>query len=199
MATGRSNYLTKQTGEYVVAAELSRRGFIATTFTGNVPSYDIVAIDGRGGHALVQVKAIAAASWQLDAGKFADVAFEGPKQIIQGQLDDPYPDLVCVMVQIAPPDSGRTDRFFVLPWRELGKIVIAGHSRFLAKHGGVRPRNPASLHTAVYPEELAQWEGRWQVLTKYVRPKPANTALQPRTRARKARGKSRDGARAGRG
>ena len=56
MATGRSNYLTKQTGEYLVAAELSRRGFIATTFTGNVPSYDIVAV-GRGGNtALVQVK-----------------------------------------------------------------------------------------------------------------------------------------------
>jgi len=36
MATGRSNYLTKQAGEYLVAAELSRRGFIATTFTGNV-------------------------------------------------------------------------------------------------------------------------------------------------------------------
>ncbi|MBI3798196.1 MAG: hypothetical protein HY268_14675 [Deltaproteobacteria bacterium] len=199
MATGRSNYLTKQTGEYIVAAELSRRGFIATTFTGNVPSYDIVAVDDQGGHALVQVKAIAAASWQLNVGQFADVAFDGPKQIIQGQLDDPYPDLVCVMVQIAPPDSGRADRFFILPWRELGKIVIAGHSRFLAKHGGVRPRSPASLHTAVHPEALAHWEGRWQVLTRRVRPTPANTTLQPTTHARKARGKSREGARAGRG
>src|SRR2546430_17233872 len=56
MATGRSNYLTKQTGEYLVAAELSRRWFIATTFTGNVPHYDIVGGDERGGHALVQVK-----------------------------------------------------------------------------------------------------------------------------------------------
>ena len=163
MATGRSNYLTKQTGEYLVAAELSRRGFIATPFTGNVPSYDIVAVDGRGGHALVQVKAIAATSWQLNVGQFADVVFDGPKQIIQGQRDDPYPDLVCVMVQIAPPDAGRPDRFFVLPWRKLGKIVIAGHKKFLAKHGGVRPRSPKSLHTAVYPEALAHWEGRWQV------------------------------------
>jgi hypothetical protein len=43
-ATGRSNYLTKQTGEYLVAAASSRRGFIATTFTGNVPHYDIAAV-----------------------------------------------------------------------------------------------------------------------------------------------------------
>jgi hypothetical protein len=88
MATGRSNYLTKQAGEYIVAAELSPRGFIATTFTGNVPWYDIVAVDGLGGHALVQVKAIAANSWQLNVGQFADVVFEGHKQIIQGQLGD---------------------------------------------------------------------------------------------------------------
>jgi len=173
MATGRSNYLTKQTGEYIVAAELSRRGFIATTFTGNVPSYDIVAVDDRGGHALVQVKAIAGTSWQLNIGQFANVTFDGPKQIIQGQLDDPYPDLICVMVQIAPPDSGRADRFFVLPWRELGQILIAGHSKFLAKHGGVRPRKPESLHTAVQPKALARWEGRWQVLTERVRPTQA--------------------------
>ena len=43
MATGRSNKLVGQTGEYLVAAELSRRGLIATTFTGNVPHYDIIA------------------------------------------------------------------------------------------------------------------------------------------------------------
>jgi hypothetical protein len=48
MASGRSDYLTKQAGEYIVAAELSRRGFVATTFTGNVPSYDIVAVDAGG-------------------------------------------------------------------------------------------------------------------------------------------------------
>ena len=58
MATGRGNQLTKQAGEYIVAAELSRRGFVATTFTGNVPADDIVAVDDQGGQALVQVKAI---------------------------------------------------------------------------------------------------------------------------------------------
>jgi hypothetical protein len=196
MATGRSNYLTKQTGEYIVAAELSRRGFIATTFTGNVPWYDIVAVDSLGGHALVQVKAIAADSWQLNVGQFADVALEGRKQVIQGQRDEPYPGLVCVMVRIAPPDSGRVDQFFILPWRELGQIVIDGHSRFLEKHGGIRPRNPESLHVALHPEALAKWEGRWQVLTKRVRPTPANTRPQPMSRAPKPALKSKQRARA---
>ena len=53
MKTGRSKYLTKQAGEYLVAAELSRRGYIATTFTGNVPDYDIIAVDDSGGVDLI--------------------------------------------------------------------------------------------------------------------------------------------------
>lgn len=172
MATGRGNYLTKQAGEYIVAAELSRRGFVATTFTGNVPSYDIVAVDDQGGHALVQVKAIAAESWQFTVTQFADVVFEGPKQIVRGPLAVPYPDLICVLVQVAPADSERRDQFYVLPWRELARIVTGGHTKFLAKHGGIRPRRPTSLHTAVKPAALARWKDRWDVIKKRV--KPAN-------------------------
>jgi hypothetical protein len=182
MATGRGNYLTKQAGEYIVAAELSRRGFIATTFTGNVPSYDIVAVDDRGGHALVQVKAMSGDSWQFTVTQFADVVFEGSKQIVRGSLPAPYPDLICVMVQVAPVDSGRPDRFYILPWQTLARIVTDGHKQYLAKHGGVRPRQPRSLHSAVKPAALARWENRWDVLKKRVR--PANTPLQPTSGAK---------------
>ena len=35
MPSGRNNQLLGATGEYLVAAELCRRGLIATTFTGN--------------------------------------------------------------------------------------------------------------------------------------------------------------------
>jgi hypothetical protein len=177
MATARANYLTKQAGEYIVAAELSRRGFVATTFTGNVPSYDIVAVDDCGGHALVQVKAIAADSWQFTVTQFADVVFEGSRQIVRGPLSPPYPDLICVLVQIAPVDSARRDRFYILPWQTLARIVTDGHREFLEKHGGIRPRQPKSLHTALKPAVLAPWENRWDVLKKRV--KPASRPLQP--------------------
>ena len=64
MRKGRSNILVGQTGEYLVAAELSRRGLIATTFTGNVPHYDIVASDEVDRHVSVQVKASRGGTWQ---------------------------------------------------------------------------------------------------------------------------------------
>ena len=40
MATGRSNMLIKQIGEYLVACELARRGLVVATFSGNVPDFD---------------------------------------------------------------------------------------------------------------------------------------------------------------
>jgi hypothetical protein len=126
MATGRGNYLTKQAGEYIVAAELSRLGFVATTFTGNVPSYDIVAVDDEGGHALVQVKAISADSWQFKVTQFAEVVFEGPKQIVRGPLPALYPDLICVMVRVASAGSDIRDRFYACPgssWPGLSRTV----------------------------------------------------------------------------
>ena len=80
MATGRQVQLTKQVGEYLVAAELSRRELLTATFAGNVPDYDIVATGGKGQTALVQVKAIAGPSWQFDIRRFADVRCQAGAQ-----------------------------------------------------------------------------------------------------------------------
>ena len=51
MATGRATKLTGAVGEFVVAAELCRRGLLATPFAGNVPHYDIIASGQSGGQA----------------------------------------------------------------------------------------------------------------------------------------------------
>jgi hypothetical protein len=181
MSTGRGNYLTKQTGEYLVAAELSRRGYIATTFTGNVPHYDIVAVDESGGHVLVQVKAIAGNSWQFNVDAFAPVTFDGERQVIGRRVREPYRGLVCVLVQLRPLGSTARDHYYVLPWRELCRAVVAHHRRFLRSHGGIRPRKPMSLHTALSPTEVAEWEDRWDILKDRLTPVPAVKALHPTT------------------
>jgi hypothetical protein len=47
-ASGRNNQLTRQVGEHLVVAELARLGYVATPFSGNVPTFDLLAanIDG---------------------------------------------------------------------------------------------------------------------------------------------------------
>jgi hypothetical protein len=182
MKTGRGKYLTKQAGEYLVAAELSRRGYIATTFTGkftgNVPDYDIIAVDDCGGHVVVQVKAIAGASWQFNAKNFADIEMQGQQQIVRCERKEPYPNLVCVLVQLARADSGALDRFYVLPWRDLCRVMVEGHKQYLAKHGGIRPRSPESMHQQLHPSQIEAWEGKWETLKNSVR--PVQSELTPR-------------------
>lgn len=167
MATGRHAQLIKQVGEYLVAAEVCRRGFIATTFTGNVPHYDIIASNQAGGHQAIQVKAITNnSSWQFDIRKFADVQIEGKRQIIGRPIVPPYPDLICVLVRLR--EYG-TDEFYVLTWEDLQKVAIAHHREFLDQHGGVRPRQHDSFHTAILPAMLKEHRNQWGVLEARLR------------------------------
>jgi hypothetical protein len=65
--TGRDMQLTRQVGEHLVAAELGRRGYVASPFAGNIPMFDLLAADPRGYAIPIQVKAINGGSWQFSA------------------------------------------------------------------------------------------------------------------------------------
>jgi hypothetical protein len=164
MATGRSNKLVGQTGEYLVAAELSRRGFIATTFTGNVPHYDIIASDEAGRHVSVQVKASRGPSWQFGNIKlYCNIAFDGNRQIIGDREPCPVRGLVMAFVRIA--DDG-SDRFFILPWERLRDILVGLHKAYLAKHNGTRPKKWDSLHCAIAESDLEPYWNKWDTIEK---------------------------------
>ena len=98
MATGRDTKLTGATGEYLVAAELCRLGLVAAPFAGNVPHYDVIASDPRGGHLAVQVKTIRGSTWQFDIRAFLDVRLDGHHQVLGRAKREPYPRLACVLV-----------------------------------------------------------------------------------------------------
>ena len=160
MASGRSTKVVGATGEYLVAAELSRRGLIATTFTGNVPDYDIVATDSEFRSVLVQVKAITGSSWQFDIRRFAEVVLDGKNQIV-GSPRTLTRDLVCVLVGLG--DYG-SDRFYILRWSELQQILIEQHKGYLEKHGGSRPKRFDSFHIALKDDRLTEFRDNWVVV-----------------------------------
>ena len=140
MVTGR------HVGEYLVAAELSRRGLLTATFAGNVPAYDIVATGSRGQTALVQLKAIAGPSWQFDSRTFADVRYTAGVQTMGQPTTPPAGDLICVLVRLQPDGA---DRFYVLRRPELQRVLINGYRDYLKRHGGRRPKRADSFHTAL--------------------------------------------------
>ena len=164
MATGRQVQLTKQVGEYLVAAELSRRGLLTATFAGNVPDYDIVATGGRGQTALVQVKAIAGPSWQFDIRTFADVRCEAGAQTMGQPTTQPAGDLICVLVRLQPDGA---DRFYVLRWPELQRVLINGYRAYLERHGGRRPKRADSFHTALRETHIEPFLDNWSLFDAF--------------------------------
>ena len=160
MASGRQVQLTKQVGEYLVAAELSRQGFLTATFAGNVPHYDIVATGGSGRTALVQVKAIAGPSWQFDIRAFADVRCHAGSQTIGPPTAPPAGDLICVFVRL---QTYGEDRFYVLSWRELQRVLINGYRGYLKRHGGRRPRRAESFHAALREPHIEPFLDNWSL------------------------------------
>jgi hypothetical protein len=158
MATGRSNQITKQIGEYLVASELGRIGLVATTFAGSVPDFDIIATDSAFRSVPVQVKTVNGTSWQFDIRRFVDIQLDGQKQII-GQPVPVADNIVCVMLALSR-EYGK-DRFYVLSLKKLQEILITHHRNYLEKHGGVRPAKFDSLHCAIREQELSAFKDAW--------------------------------------
>jgi hypothetical protein len=107
MATGRQNKLTGQIAEHLVCAELGRRGFIATPFASNVPTFDVVAVDATCRTVPIQVKATRGNTWPTDARSWMSLELDsetgvqhygGPRTLDAAELV-----YVCVVLR-APGD-----------------------------------------------------------------------------------------------
>jgi hypothetical protein len=167
MATGRSNKLVGHTGEYLIAAELSRRGLIATTFTNNVPHYDIIASDEAGRHVSVQVKASRGSSWQFgNITQYCEITFDGKRQVVGDVKACPVHRLIVTFVKI---EEDGNDRFYILPWQGLRDLLVKGHKAFLAKHDGIRPQRWDSLHCAISENILRPYQDKWDTIKKNLR------------------------------
>jgi hypothetical protein len=164
MSTGRSNQLTKQVGEYLVASELARRGFMVATFSGNVPDFDIIATDFKGDSCPVQVKAARRGSWQFSINKFVDITLDGKRQIVGKKKPLAVPHLVSVFVIVE--EQYGDDRFYVLEWSTLQDLLITHHKRMLDSYGGIRPRKPDSFHCAIGENELEAHKDNWSLISK---------------------------------
>lgn len=162
MATGRDNKLTGAVGEFLVSAQLCRRGLMATPFSGNVPHYDIIASDQFGGHVVVQVKAINRKNWQFDISKFVIISMNKTFQVLGEPLNEPYPHLYCVFVALG--DTNREDRYFIFPWLTLRDEIIKHHQSYLNSHGGQRPKSPESFHCSIGISLLEVYEDKWSTI-----------------------------------
>ena len=165
--TGRQNRLTSQVGEYLVVAELARRGLIATTFAGNVPEYDVIATDERGKHVAIQVKATRSQGWQFDISRFCKVTIRGRRQILGRSYRSPIHNLIVILVHLATTQKSR-DRFYILPWSALRDLLVSGHREWLRAHNGIRPNNPESTHSALHFNRVEAFANKWRNVNEFL-------------------------------
>ena len=165
MASGWGMQLTKQAGEYLVAGELCRRGYLAATFSGNVRDYDIVAMSEDGRAFTVQVKTILGGGFQIgDARRFIQipaVAADG-KQQVDG-LVDLRDESIWVFVYL---DGINAPAYFVTTAKDVQLLIFEGYRWNLEKHGWRRPRNPQSTHHALSIGDLEKYRDNWALIGK---------------------------------
>ena len=172
MATGRQNKLTGQIAEHLVCAELGRRGFIATPFAGNVPTFDVVAVDATCRTVPIQVKATRGNTWPTDARSWMSLELDsetgvqhygGPRSLDAAQL-------VYVCVVLRAPGDVRRDQFFVLTQADVQTACIASYTAWMEPKGWRRPRNQASYDCRYSVGQVVGFEDNWELITRSLTP-----------------------------
>ena len=166
MQKSLNNKLAAQMGEYLVCAELARRGLVATSFTGNVPEFDLIVADDMLTTIPIQVKSSRGDSWPSRADKWIKVEIDhkAKKQIDHGDVEIASPDLIYVCVALAEADSGERDRFFVLRKSDLQNICAGNYRNWMNGLKWKRPRNYQSLDNRYYVINLEPYENNWALV-----------------------------------
>ena len=60
--------------------------------------------------------------------------------------------------------DGENGKFFILEWERFQKLLVGHYKDYLAKHGGMRPRNPESLHCAIEESILHPYNEKWDTI-----------------------------------
>jgi hypothetical protein len=157
-----------QIGEFLVCAQLGKRGLIATPFSGNVPAFDILATDEHCRTVPIQVKSSRSDNWPSDARTWMQIQVMDGRQV---GLDGSTPlvataithaDLIYVCVIIGDP--GKPDRYFVLTKSELQIACIKGYNAWMEPKNWRRPRNPESYDCRYGISSIAEYEDNWSLI-----------------------------------
>lgn len=181
MASGFSNKVIGQTGEFAVCVQLGKMNLVATPFAGNLPDFDVIASNSELKVVPIQVKSTRGNdSWMAgDARDWLeiDLCSESGRQTILGLKSISHPGLITVYVRLSK-NPGDRDRFFILTKAEVQQAVRHCYARWLEKHGGIRPKKQDSFHLTIPISELLAHEDRWSLVQLALTQVEANIAVQ---------------------
>jgi hypothetical protein len=170
-----ASHFIARLAEHLVCAELARQRLIATTFTHNIPKYDVLVTDAECRTVPVQVKAASEGWWRTSATDWMVVEFDEDLQTqrILGPTTLVTPNLIWVCVAVG--DTRANDQFFIVTECDLQSILIENYARRLQKHDGRRPKNWRSNDCWWGVEHLRLFSENWRLIHERLAstPKPA--------------------------
>lgn len=101
-------------------------------------------------------------------GRKAAVQLAGQGGWIVADIDKMTAMSVDLYVLVDVTDGCRD--FYVVPGDELRGGVRERHDEFMTSVGGVRPRNPNSRQTTIYPADVEVWRSRWSLFAHAAQP-----------------------------
>jgi hypothetical protein len=151
--TRTANNITGVAGEYFVAAELSRRGWIATMTLKNTPNIDVIATTVDGSRTVnIQVKTRSVANrqgWILN---------KGIESIVPG--DNFYIVFVDLVSQNGKPD------YFIVPKNLFAKWMSNRYQEWLAtpgRHGQQHKDNPIRGFDKPQFKFFEEYHNNWNI------------------------------------
>lgn len=135
-------------GEYLVAAQLSLRGWLATVTIKNAPGTDVLAQHETGPMVAIQTKT-------KTSGPHFQLAQKDERA---GRSNEWY---VLVGVESGHFDSAR---FYVVPRPVIAAIVVSYHRWWLATPGVKGQAHNDTKRRAVRPEWVEGYRDRWDLL-----------------------------------
>ncbi|MFH0801393.1 MAG: hypothetical protein V2A78_03280 [bacterium] len=162
-----SNNCTCRIGEFLVCAELGRKGLIATPFSSNVPKFDIIVTDEHCRTLPIQVKASNSNkyNWQTKADQWMNIEIDDKEksQIFKGKLKIEEPNLIFVCVAIKNKPENR-DRFFILQKKDIQEICVKLYCNWMDEINWKRPKSYKSLDTRYQIEDIRKYEDNWDLV-----------------------------------
>ena len=168
MSTGKRNKLTGQTGEHLVSAMLGTMGFYASPYSGNVPGFDITAVNSETLNSFpIQVKTSNGGSLvHSTINKWVEHHVdENNYQHFGELLKLPNPNIIWVMVQIKNNELNSA-RYFICTEKQIQTKIVDRYKEFMERHNSRRPGGGASLQAILNLKDLQEFEDNWEILNK---------------------------------
>ena len=170
MANGLSNKITGQVGEYLVCAQLGKLGYIATSFTGNVPEFDVIITNDNLKTIPLQVKTTNGDSWPTKADVWMNIEIDdmNEMQIDKGNKEIENANLIYVCVMLSKINDNNSDRYFILTKAELQNICAENYRKSMDSKNWKRPKNYKSLDNRYHLRDLEKYENNWNLIKEAI-------------------------------